>query len=65
MAPITKMQTLAMAKLRFLNGCRSSSGFLTCRAWRMNPAMSTTPRTKLTRTDGLVKLPVVPTSASE
>ena len=27
-APITKMQTLAMAKFRFLNGCRSSSGIL-------------------------------------
>ncbi len=63
-APMTKMQTLAMAKLRCLNGWRSSSGFLRVKAWRMNPAMSTTPRTKLTRTDGLVKLPVVPTSES-
>ena len=53
-APMTKMQTLAMAKFRCLNGLRSSSGYLTRTAWKMNPAISTTPRTKLTSTDGLV-----------
>ena len=62
-APSTKMQMLAMAKLRSLNRCISSSGFLTCSAWRMNAVISTMPRTKLTTTDVLVKLPVVPTSA--
>ena len=31
----------------------------------MNPAISTTPRMKLTTTEVLVKLPVVPTSARE
>ena len=49
-APMTKMHTLAIAKPRCLNGCNSSSGFLTCSACRMNPVMSTTPRTKLMMT---------------
>ena len=59
------MQMLAMVKLRSLNRCSSSSGFLMCSAWKMNPTISTTPRTKLTTTDVLVKLPVVPTSDRE
>ena len=65
MKPSMKMQMLAMLKLRSLNRCSSSNGFLMCSAWTMNPAISTTPRTKLTTTDVLVKLPVVPTSARE
>ena len=65
MAPSTKMQMLATLKLRSLNRCSSSSGFLIRSAWRMNPVISAMPMTKLTITDVLVKLPVVPTSARE
>ncbi len=64
-APSTKMQMLAMAKLRSLNRCSSRSGFLMCRAWKVKATISTIPRTKLTMTDMEVKLPVVPTSARE
>ena len=60
-APSTKMQMLAMLKLRSLKRCSSSSGFLMCSAWKTNPSISTTPRTKLITTDMLVKLPVVAT----
>ena len=63
--PSMKMQMLAMVKLRSLNRCSSSNGFLMWRACTMNPPIRSTPRTKLTTTDVLVKLPVVPTSASE
>ena len=65
MKPSMKMQMLAMVKLRSLKRCNSSNGFLMCRACTMNPAISTTPSTKLITTDMLVKLPVVPTSARE
>ena len=58
------MQTLAMVKLRSLKRCSSSNGFFTRSVCRMKPAISATPSTKLTTTEVLVKLPVVPTSAS-
>ena len=64
-APNTKMQMLAIEKLRSLNRCSSSNGFLMCSAWKVNATIRTMPRTKLTMTDVLVKLPVVPTSANE
>src|ERR1700722_18802260 len=63
--PSMKMQMLAMVKLRSLNRCNSSNGVFMCKACMMNPAISTTPSTKLITTDMLVKLPVVPTSARE
>ncbi len=65
MKPSMKMQILAMVKLRSLKRCNSSRGFLIWSACTMNPAISTTPRTKLITTDRLVKPPVVPTSARE
>ncbi len=61
-APMTKMQTLAMAKFRFRNGWRSSSGNFARSAWSTKPNVRPRPRTKPTTTDVLVKLPVVPTS---
>ena len=64
-APMTKMQILAMVKLRSLKRRRSSSGFLMCSAWTTKPAIRATPRTKLMTTEVLVKLPVVPTSDNE
>ena len=38
-APSTKMQMLAMVKLRFLNSRRSSSGLRTRSAWKTKPTM--------------------------
>ena len=59
------MQMLATAKLRFLNRCRSSSGWRARSAWTTNPPMRARPSTKLTSTGPLVNLPVIPTSESE